>query len=102
MKKIQIRHRETGEYIYAFKDKDNCILLPNGQIADPYFWDVVDQCSWCSGFSKIVITAFVIYAVASAISYYTATDERKFMRECMETAKEQECISQWFVMQRDK
>lgn len=100
MKKIRIQHRETGEYIYAFKDDHGCITLPNGHTADPYFWAEVD--TWGYGFSIIVLAAFVIYAVASAISYYTATDERKFMRECMETAKEQECISQWFVMQRDK
>ena len=102
MKKIQIRHRETGEYIYATVADDGCIILPNGQVADPYFWSYDEPCSFCNGLAMIVVSAFVVYAAASAIIYFTADDERKWMRECLQTASEQECKSQWFVMQRDK
>lgn len=102
MKKIKIKHRETGEYISAYKDSEGVITLENGRIADLEVWSYDEPVDWIGGVIVMAVSTFVVFATASSIVYFTATDERKFMRDCLQTASEQECKSQWFVMQRDK
>lgn len=115
MKKFTIKHRETGEYVSAFKDEQGCIVLANGHTADPYFWAEVDTCSWCNkinlkslkliAFKLFIICtfAFVIFAIGKSIgSKYEYKTEKEWIAACLQTASAQECKSQWFVMQRDK
>lgn len=102
MKKIRIQHRETGEYISAYKDSEGVITLENGRIADLKVWSYDEPVDWIGGVIVMAVCTFAVFAMASAIAFFSATDERKFMRDCLQTASEQECKSQWFFMQRDK
>jgi len=110
MRKVQIKHRETGEYISAYIDSEGVITLENGRIADLEVWSYDEPVDWIGGVIVMAVSTFVLFAMGSAIVFFTEkykdkkvyTSEQHWMRDCLQTASEQECKSQWFVMQRDK
>jgi hypothetical protein len=102
MKKIRIQHRESGEYVSASIDDDGVIRHANGLQANYDVWSYDEPVDWIGGVIAIAVCTFAVFAMAGAITFFAATDERKFMRDCLQTASEQECKSQWIVMQRDK
>jgi len=91
VKQIKIKHRESGDVINATLTSDGVILLPNGQIADCEFWSYDEPVDWIGGVIVMAVCTFAVFAMASAIVFFTATDERKFMRDCLQTASVGEC-----------